>query len=197
MLCCRSQTPVTMLARSKSGSTSRIAFSSAAVIFAGGSPTALRATSISVAAPLRSSLTGTESRRTSGCCASGNSSCSRSVLICDVGKSAVTPTMVSVLRRPVLVTGSPEREPLADGLGIRKEFVGERFRDDGHHRGAGAVVDREAAPAQERDAHRVQVAVADACHVGGGDLRAPRSRPSASRLSRCDIGNPAGGHQRP
>ena len=56
-------------------------FSRAAVNFSGGSPGALRATRNTFGA---------------GCWASGNSNWARSVLICDVGKSPVTPTMVSV-----------------------------------------------------------------------------------------------------
>ena len=70
-----------MSVRSKSGPRSRTAFSRAAVIFIGGSPAALRA--------IRNTFGD-------GCWASGNSNCARSVLICEVGKSPVTPTMVSV-----------------------------------------------------------------------------------------------------
>ena len=46
--------------------------------------------------------------------------------------------------RAVFSSRHHERQPLADrfgGFGIREELVGERFRDDGHHLGARAVID--------------------------------------------------------
>jgi hypothetical protein len=65
-----------LFSRSKSGA----AFSSVAVIFYGGSPGMLRA--------IRNSSSN-------GCCASGNSNCSRRVELA-VGNSPLTPTIVSV-----------------------------------------------------------------------------------------------------
>ena len=86
----------------------------------------------------------------------------------------------------------PERQSLADRfgrVGIRKESIGERFRDDGHLLGASAVIAAEVAAAQKRNAHRVQVTVADACHVDGDErrryvrVRLQRYRRGAARKS--------------
>ena len=68
---------------------------------------------------------------------------------------------------------SPDCHTLANHCGgrVRLELVGERFRDDGHHLGTGAVVIGEAAPDQERDAHGVQITVTDTCRVDDDDSR--------------------------
>ena len=95
----------------------------------------------------------------------------------------MTPMMVSVCCGCLRIARRPESQSLADGFGgsgIREESIGERFRDDRHLLGARAVIAAEIAPAQKRNAHRVQVTVADAGHLDADDAPEQRSLPSAA-----------------
>src|SRR5258705_5623611 len=73
-----------------------------------------------------------------------------------------------------VINGGSESQSLADGFdgsGIRKEAIGECFRDDRHPLGACAVIVAEITTPQKWNAHRVQVTVTNAGYVDADERR--------------------------
>ena len=90
------------------------------------------------------------------------------VLICDVGKSAVTPTIVRVC---CVAASAPNvnRLPITSPFGASRSASG--FEMTVTSSAPDAIVRRETAPAHERDPHGVQISVTDARHVRGDEPR--------------------------
>ena len=109
---------------------------------------------------------------------SGSRICGRSVVNCDVAKSALTPTIVnssSRLSSSVTVTRSPI------GSVLRKQLLGERFGNHRDRRGHDAVLGRDRSTSQQRRADGLEKVLADARDVRRDELRAIRGATRKSR----------------
>ena len=114
---------------------------------------------------------------------SGSSICGRSVVSCDVAKSAVTPDDRELLLASLL---ERERQPLANGIAVRKKSRCERFGNDGHTSGRAAVLGSDAAAPQQPCAYRVEISFRDARDVSADELRAIRLRNPDVALGEVD-----------
>ena len=75
------------------------------------------------------------------------------------------------LRRLFIVAKDQTLADLLAGYSIRKEFLGERLRNDGDEFRARLIVCRETAATQNRDAHRVQIVVIHMRDLNVDELR--------------------------
>ena len=119
-------------------------------------------------------------RCTVGASASGSGSriCGRSVVSCDVAKSALTPTIVNSCSRLSLRQRQRifQRHPFANRLGGRKQLLGERFGNHRDRRSHDAVLERDRPTSKQRRADRLEKIFADARDLRRDELRSVLAR---------------------